>query len=502
MPMTPPQTTRPEPFFDRHHELAALERAWKQARRSGQGQMALVYGRRRLGKTYLLQRFFGQDPLQPESAPPHCYSLAEQTTAAAQRSTLAAQVLEALPDAGVAGPEELAVSWNAILRHVSTHSRGPEPFGLILDEFPYLVAQSPELPSVLQAWWDREGIQARIFVVLCGSQLSAMEALGAESAPLFGRFNGGRLLLTPLSYEDVAAFYQDSPQYDLRETLTMYGVLGGTPRYHAMVDPSRPMAEEIVDLLMRPRSALENEVRFLLTSEQIRDPAPYNALLSAIAAGHTQFAALQQQTHTETAALSYSLRTLLTLGWIQREYPFEETREKRALYRVSDPFVTFWYRFVAPLTSALQFSDPARVYAAHVAPFLADYMGWHVFEDICRQWLQRHAEAHLGLVIQGAGRWWSRDGRVELDIMARLDTGNYLYGECKWSQDRPVGLPVYTALQAKVAQMPQEEQRRDARFLLFSVGGFSPDLHTLAADPASRLALVSGPDLLPGKIKK
>jgi len=391
--MTLPLTARPEPFFDRHHELAALERAWRQARISGQGQMALVYGRRRLGKTYLLQRFFGQDPLHPQSAPPHCYSLAEQTTAAAQRLTFAAQALDALPDSGVAGPEELAVSWNAILRHVSTHCRDREPFGLILDEFPYLVAQSPELPSVLQAWWDREGIQARLLVVLCGSQLSAMEALGSESAPLFGRFNGGRLLLTPLSYEDVAAFYQSSPLYGLRETLIMYGVLGGTPRYHAMVDTSRPMASEIMDLLMRPRSALENEVRFLLTSEQIRDPAPYNALLGAIAAGHTQFAALQQQTQTETAALSYSLRTLLTLGWIQREYPFEETREKRALYRVSDPFVTFWYRFVAPLTSALQFSDPDRVYAAQVAPYLADYMGWNVFEDICRQWLQHHGEA-------------------------------------------------------------------------------------------------------------
>ena len=152
-----------------------------------------------------------------------------------------------------------------------------------------------------------------------------MEALGSESAPLFGRFNGGRRLLTPLSYEDVAAFYQSSPLYGLRETLIMYGVLGGTPRYHAMADTFRPMASEIVDLLMRPRSALENKVWFLLTNEQIRDPAPYNALLGAIAAGHIQFAALQRQTQTELAALSYSLRILLTLGWIQREYPFEET---------------------------------------------------------------------------------------------------------------------------------------------------------------------------------
>ena len=511
---------RPQPFFNRLHELAALDRAWRQATR--QGQMALVYGRRRVGKTYLLQHFFGVDPLDPESGKRHCYSLAEQTTAPAQRAALAAQVLEALPDAGVS-EAELAVSWNAILRHVSSHclslsgqgqykgeqnreEQSKQPFGLILDEFPYLVAQSPELPSVLQAWWDREGIGARLLIVLCGSQLSAMEALGAESAPLFGRFNGGRLLLTPLSYEDVAAFYSSSHIYGLRETLIMYGALGGTPRYHALVDTTRPMNEEIVDLLMRPRSPLETEIRFLLTSEQIRDPAPYNAVLGAVAAGHTQFSELQQQTHTETAGLSYSLRTLISLGWLRREFPFEETREKRAQYRIADPFVTFWYRFVAPLSSVLQFSDPAQVYAGRVAPFLADYMGRYVFEDICHQWLRRHAGEHLGLTIQDAGRWWSRDGRVELDIVARLDRvhldrvhldgGNYLYGECKWIQDRSVGLAVYSALLAKVAQLPRDEQKRDARFVLFSVGGFSPDLETLAADPTSRLHLVKGSDLL------
>ena len=516
---------RPQPFFNRLHELAALDRAWRQATR--QGQMALVYGRRRVGKTYLLQHFFGTDPCHPESAKRHCYSLAEQTTATAQRAALAAQILEALPDAGVS-EADLAVSWNAILRHVSFHCRAvpgrnsagdekslsdeksagdeEQPFGLILDEFPYLVAQSPELPSVLQAWWDREGIGARLLVVLCGSQLSAMEALGAESAPLFGHFNGGRLLLTPLSYEDVAAFYSSSHIYGLRETLIMYGALGGTPRYHALVDTTRPMNEEIVDLLMRPRSPLETEVRFLLTSEQIRDPAPYNAVLGAVAAGHTQFSELQQQTHTETAALSYSLRTLISLGWLRREFPFEETREKRAQYRIADPFVTFWYRFVAPLSSALQFSDPAQVYAGRVAPFLANYMGRYVFEDICHQWLRRHAGERLGLTISDAGRWWSRDGRVELDIAARLDrvnvdaansdVGRYLYGECKWSQDRSVGLAVYSALLAKVAQLPREEQRWEASFVLFSVGGFSPDLETLAADPTSRLHLVKGSDLL------
>lgn len=492
-----PKTLRPEPFFNRANELAALDRAWKQ--RGHGGQMTLLYGRRRLGKTYLLQRYFTGGVTGTEEVKPHCYSLAEQTTATAQRLTLAHELLAALPSEGVA-PEEIAVSWNALLRYVSQEARSRKAdsgrFALILDEFPYLVEQTPELPSILQAWWDREGIHAPLYVILCGSQLSAMAALGAESAPLFGRFNAGIFQLAPLSYEDVAAFYADVPRYGLVEKLMMYGVLGGTPRYHALVNTARPMDEEIVALLMQPLAVLENEVRFLLSSEQIRDPAPYNAVLGAIAAGETQFGRIQSHTGVERGTLSFYLKTLQELGWVRRELPFGDTTDRRALYQTSDPFLAFWYRFVAPLSSALQFSNPMQVYQERVAPHLADYMGWNVFEQICAQWLRRYGQERRGLAIQQMSRYWSRDGRTEIDLMAALEGGAYLFGECKWSANSPVGLGVYSGLRAKIAGLPEARWRERPTCILFSVGGFTPELFRLAADPEERLYLVSGEELL------
>jgi AAA+ ATPase superfamily predicted ATPase len=209
--------------------------------------------------------------------------------------------------------------------------------------FPYLIQQTPELPSLLQAWWDREGIHAPLYLILCGSQLSAMAALGAESAPLFGRFNAGIFLLDPLRYEEVAAFYADSPHYGRVEKM-MYAILG------------------------------------------------------AVANGETQFGRIQDHTGVDRNVLFFYLKNLRELGWIRRELPFGETSDRRALYQVADPFLAFWYRFVAPLSSALQFSDPRKVYAERVAPYLADYMGLHIFEEICAQWLRRHAEANLGSV--------------------------------------------------------------------------------------------------------
>ena len=121
--------------------------------------MLLLYGRRRLGKTFLLQRYFTAGVDGDRHEKPHCYFLAEQSTAASQRLTLARQLIAALPSEGVSA-EDIAVSWNALLRYASQQSvgrkKGTGRFALILDEFPYLVAQTPELPSILQAWWDRE----------------------------------------------------------------------------------------------------------------------------------------------------------------------------------------------------------------------------------------------------------------------------------------------------------------------------------------------------------
>jgi AAA+ ATPase superfamily predicted ATPase len=323
-----------------------------------------------------------------------------------------------------------------------------------------------------------------------------MAALGRQSAPLFGRFNAGILHIDPLHYEDVACFYEGSRHYGVKEKLLMYGVFGGTPRYHALVDPSRPPAEEIITLLMQPRAVLENEVRFLLSSEQIRDPAPYNAILAAIAGGETKFSGIQQLIGVERGALSSSLRALLELGWIRRELPFGESSDRRALYRVADPFLTFWYRFVAPLASDLQFSDPTAVYVAHVAPRLAEYMGWSVFEEICGQWLQRHAKERLGITVRQMARYWSRDGRTEIDLVAELNHGGFLFGECKWRADRVTRLSDLSALQAKVASLPEARWRSKPTYVLFALGGFSPELKQLAADPTERLHLIAEADML------
>jgi hypothetical protein len=155
---------------------------------------------------------------------------------------------------------------------------------------------------------------------------------------------------------------------------------------------------------------------------------------------------------------------------------------------------------VAPLSGVLQFAEARGVYRDRVAPSLADYMGWNVFEGIAAQWLQRSGQPALHLNIQRRGRYWSRDGRVEIDIMAELEGGGFLFGECKWSGKSALELSVYSGLQARIAQLLEAKWREKPTCVLFSVGGFAPELIHLASDPQERLHLVAGNDLLnPGE---
>lgn len=481
--MTTSGFPRPEPFFDRKTQLTALDRSWKRSKAG----LALLYGRRRLGKTYLLQRFLSD----LEGASGRCYYLADQSTAELQRLELAGRLVEAFP-AGLS-PSDIAASWNSLLRYFGAQARKVKDgkAALVLDEFPYLVAQTPSLPSTIQVWWDEEGAHIPAFVVLCGSHLSTMASLDDETAPLHGRFNAGRILLEPMGYEDIASFYQGMDGYGPREKLLMYGALGGTPRYHGEAEANLSWEEQIVDLLLRPGAPFEGEARSLLASEQIRDPAPYNAILLAVAKGRTRHVEIQDAAGLSATGLTYPLNVLQALKWLNRERSFGETSDRRSIYRIADPFLLFWYRFGMPLASALRTEDPMLVFRERVEPYLDDYMGWSVFEEVCTQWLRARGRRELGLDVREVSRYWSRDGKVEIDQIAELGTGGYLFGEGKWSACSLVGTGVYTTLRVKVAGLPQADWTKDARYILYSVGGFTDELKALAATEGN-LYLVDG----------
>ena len=223
----------------------------------------------------------------------------------------------------------------------------------------------------------------------------------------------------------------------------------------------------------------------------MRDPAPYNAILAAIASGRTRHSDIQSATGLAATAITHPLNTLMDLEWIRKERSFGEATDRRSIYRLADPFLQFWYRFGVPLASAFRFEDPIAVFRRDVEPRLDDYMGWSIFEDVCTQWLQRRGRAELGVHVREVARYWSRDGNNEIDQVAALADGTYLYGECKWSAQSVVGIGVYSRLKSKVDRLPISTWKQNARYVLYSVGGFTDELRSLA-ESEGNIYLVDG----------
>jgi len=466
-------------FVNRTRELAELAAAWD----GGGAHLRLLCGRRRVGKTYLLQHFLSDDR-------PHCYFLASAMTIGGNLQRLAQAVIDLHPTRSNLTPADVPTlpAILALYEDIAVERR----CALVLDEFQYLVDADPSIPSQLQAWWDASGIHSRAFVVLCGSHIGMMEALAQGGGPLYGRFTA-RTRLQPMAYHDAVLFYGDS-NWSVRDKLTSYGVLGGTPKYHAVFSTSNSLESNIAWHILSPDGLMHDESEALISSSSVRDLAPYNSILQAVAEGETRRGQIEQSAGVTSSQFAYCAQTLMELGWIERQKPFGEDSAKRSIYAITDHFINFCHRFVLPLAGALEFRSADEVYAARVGPYMSDYMGRYVFEDICVQYLRRQAANRHGLAVERAGRYWSRDGSVEIDIVGDLEGDGTLACECKWSSS-PIGVGVYYDLMHKVSLLPPPRNSRHTRYMLFSAAGFDDRMKEAAGSDG--VILVSGEDLLP-----
>jgi AAA+ ATPase superfamily predicted ATPase len=183
----------------------------------------------------------------------------------------------------------------------------------------------------------------------------------------------------------------------------------------------------------------------------------------------------------------------MDMEWIDREAPFGDTSGKRSIYRITDHFIHFWYRFVSSLASELEFQDTTEVYKSRVEPYINDYMGRYVFEDICLQYLKKSAATRHNLNIRNAGRYWTRDGSVEIDLVGSLSDGGILACECKWSSS-PVGVSVYYDLMTKSGMLPPAIGTGPLQYAMFSMAGFDDKLIETAN--SDNVLLISGEDLI------
>ncbi|MDQ6834552.1 MAG: hypothetical protein M3008_14250, partial [Chloroflexota bacterium] len=322
-------------------------------------------------------------------------------------------------------------------------------------------------------------------LVLSGSEVATMEHLTTGSQPLFGRF-ALRLKIPPLDYFDAAQMTQNR---SLREAATLYGALGGMPRYLAAIDPTETVAETLTRTLLLPSGEIYLQIEHLIEQEQrIRNPAEYQAVLATVAAGATRVSEIAQKSGLDEYATRRILEILERLELIWRERNFAAPSRAPYQHRIADNAVRFWYHFVNPNRSRLATGDSVTVWKERVEPFLNTYVG-KVFEAMCEASYRRF---HQRWGLSEATIWerWEGQDRnrrsIEIDSVARLADGRILTGEIKWSS-QPVDDDVHRDLRRDLEDLSRSGQGWAHEALVgpriyFSAAGFTERFRALAEE--------------------
>ena len=447
-------------FVNRESEIQFLLDRMK----SDKAELVIVYGRRRIGKTELLRKAFKKEKA--------IYFVADLGADQDQRRRFSEALNLLYPNPLL--QTEIPPEWESLLRYIIEIGR-KERVILMMDEFPYLCSSQPALPSILQRVWDEIGKDSKLYLILSGSLVSFMEReiLGHKS-PLYGR-RTGQLLLHPLPLYALEEFF---PRYGPEERITTYAILGGVPAYLIQFSDKWSLPQNIEHQILNPTAFLHDEVRFILM-EELRDPKHYLSVLQSIAFGNTRMNDIVQRTGMERGPVSKYLSVLQDLRLIEREVPVTEKhpeKSRKGIYRLSDHFFRFWFRFVLPYKSRLIEEGGRKILEKEILPQL-DHFTSQVFDKICVEILRhRVKEGKIELTYDSAGRWWS--GNEEIDLVAVEGDHSVFAAECKWSK-KPVGIDILRDLQRKVSLIAPKGRAGSIRLGLFSRSGFTKEVETL-----------------------
>jgi hypothetical protein len=355
---------------------------------------------------------------------------------------------------------------------------------MVIDEYPYLAGSYRSVSSMLQAQIDHKFKSGKLMIILCGSSMSFMEnqVLGYQS-PLYGR-RTAQLKIEPFSYFEVKEFYQ---HFSPEALAIVYGLTGGIPQYLEKISDKKSIEANIKDNFLDPSSYLFEEPANLLKQE-LRECGQYNAIIKAIAAGSSRLNEIATKAGIATALCSNYLSSLMALGLIKKEFPLGEEKSKKTIYRLQDNMFRFWYRFIPENISRIQQGMQDSVYGS-IKLELSHYMG-EVFETICQQYMwKENIAGHLPFEFDDIGRWWGSNAKQkreeEVDFIALAGNDRAIIGECKWSNEF-VGRAVLDNLVERGSLFAYQEMY----YFLFAKNGFTEACFAAARDN-SKIRLIT-----------
>lgn len=420
-------------FLDRKEEVAELRRVLNP---ETPPRFVVVFGRRRLGKSTLIKRVLGSDDV---------YYMAGDFVDAVQRDMLKSQLAEKFPEIDLAEYS----SWEDLLKMLNALT--VRQFTLCLDEFPYMVKHSPELPSVIQRLIDSKSLKFNL--VICGSSQRMMQdMILSQAEPLYGRAQA-IIDVRPIPI----AFLQEALKIDAIATVEEYSVWGGVPRYWELREEYPALAEAIKGTMLSTTAVLYDEPKRLFLDDMTAT-VQSESLMSVVAAGANRLSEIASRMGREATALSAPIDRLMQMNYLRREIPFGESpkKSKKSVYRINDPLMDFYYTFIIPNMSSI-----GRGRRSYVMEDIEDgfpgYVSRH-WEYLCREAVS--GNRLLGYRWGEASRWWGTvktdDGMraMKFDVMAEsTDKKALLVGECKWTNPE-MAVELHATLIEKARALP------------------------------------------------
>ncbi|MDK6664562.1 ATP-binding protein [Lactobacillus crispatus] len=451
-------------FVGRHQELEQLNQAYQE----NDFQFTVIYGRRRIGKTSLINEF-----LKDKKAI-YYVALEENAEDNLKRFSDAISIFKNTDQGG----KEKFANFEECFKEITRLAQKQRVI-LVIDEFPYLAKAYPTISSMLQSYIDHEFKETNLFLILCGSSMSFMErqVLGYQS-PLYGR----RTLALKLEPFKLSEAHEMLPKLSKEDAFIINTVCGGVPQYLSYMSDSMSVADNIKKNFLSKSGRLFDEPNNLLQQE-LRDPTNYNSIINAIASGASKHSKIAQSAHLQTGPLTTYLNNLIDLGIVEKKLPVTEqkkSKSKNIVYRICDGMFRFWYTFVGKQTDLIErgLTDLAWV---KVQKGLSDFMGPE-FEKYSQDfmWSQDMNEKIVPNPFIHLGNWWGTDKRthqqVELDIIGFSDDERDGYfGECKWKNE-----PISRSVLEKLITNSEIFKYPIKHYYLFSKSGFTDSCQELA----------------------
>lgn len=419
--------------------------------------MTVLYGRRRVGKTMLINKFMKDHDCRKISF------TAVEREEKELLSLMTESVLLAL-DPGMEG----TISFNSFEKLFDYIGKQAEKERIIffIDEYPYLAKQCPYIQSVLQKVIDTQWKSGNLFFILCGSLVSFMkDAVLSESAPLHGR-SSLELKLRPFNYLETAEFLDG---YDYEDKAICYGLSNGVAKYVEQFDPNLPLQENIIDQFYSIGGYFtEEQIKTVITSDK-QSPSLYNSIISAVATGHTKNGEIASYIGSDD--VTYPLKVLV------KAEVLEKRMSKKPYYVLNDTMLWFWFRYVSRAASLINAGNGAAYYHSNVKDHIHDFMG-KVFEKMAKEYLMLHAGRNgLPLLTEIAEYQDSildekkKPTQIEIDLLGKNDKKILLAGECKF-KTTPFDKTELENFMNKIKYLPVT----NPVICIFSLNGFTDDV--------------------------